>query len=107
MSSVAVMVKRVFLWAALGGILIAILEIVEYKHFVREYSSGICGGLVALIFTVVGVSVGLRWTRAKRVIVKEVLVRADGPFVLNEHNFLRRWGSIGGCRRCSAGKSSA
>jgi len=36
------------------------------------------------IFTVLGIYFGLRWTRAREVVViREVPVRFDGPFVLN------------------------
>ncbi len=67
-----------------GGVLIALLKLIEYKHFVRAYPTEIYGGLVALIFTIVGIYLGLRWTRQKKVVVvKEVRVREGGPFVLN------------------------
>ena len=78
------MVKQVALYGAVGGILIALLKWIEYKHFVHEYPSEIYGGLIALIFTVLGIYFGLRWTRAKQVVViREVTVRAGGPFVLD------------------------
>lgn len=78
------MVKQVVLYAAVGGVLIALLKLIEYKHFVLEYPSEIYGGLVALIFTAIGIYFGLRWTRAKEVVViREVPVHRDGPFVLN------------------------
>ena len=68
----------------MGGALIAFLKFIEYKHFVREYTSEMYGGLVALIFTAIGIYLGLKWTRSKEtVIVKEVPVSANGPFVLN------------------------
>ena len=77
------MVRQIILWGAAGGILIALLKVIEYKHFVQEYPSELYGGLVALIFTAVGIYFGLKWTRTKEVIVvKEV--RVGGPFVLNE-----------------------
>jgi len=69
------MLRQVLLWSAIGGILITILRVIEYKHFVQEYPSELYGGLVALIFTVVGVYLGLKWTRPAPV---------RGPFVLNE-----------------------
>jgi len=79
------MVRQVIAWGAAGGILIALLKIIEYKHFVREYPSELYGGLVALIFTAVGITLGLKWTRTKEVVVvKEVQVRIGGPFVLDE-----------------------
>ena len=78
------MAKQVALYGAVGGVLIALLKLLEYKHFVHEYPTGMYGGLVALIFTAIGIYLGLRWTRAKEVVViREVPVRMDGPFVLD------------------------
>ena len=78
------MVKQVALYGGIGGVLIALLKLVEYKHFVLEYPSEIYGGLIALGFTALGIYFGLRWTRAREVvIIREVPVRFDGPFVLN------------------------
>lgn len=74
--------KRVLLIAAAGGILIALLRLIEYQHFVRVYPGEVYGGLVALIFTAVGVTVGRKLMRPKEtVVVKEVRVPAGGPFV--------------------------
>lgn len=76
--------KQAVLYGLVGGVLIAFLKFIEYKHFVREYTSEMYGGLVALIFTAIGIYLGLKWTRSKEtVIVKEVPVPANGPFVLN------------------------
>jgi len=78
------MARRVALYGAVGGVLIALLKLIEYKHFVHEYPSEIYGGLIALIFTAVGIWFGLRWTGPKEVVViREVPVRMDGPFVLD------------------------
>lgn len=79
------MPRQVVAWAAAGGVLIALLKFIEYKHFVHEYPAEIYGGLVALIFTGVGLYFGLKWTRIKEVVVvKEVPVHVGGPFVLDE-----------------------
>ncbi|HEX7155171.1 MAG TPA: LuxR C-terminal-related transcriptional regulator [Thermoanaerobaculia bacterium] len=78
--------KRVLLYGAIGGVLIALLKLIEYQHFVRFYPTELYSGLLAIIFTVVGVYVGLRWTRAKEVVVVkevEVRVRETEPFTLN------------------------
>lgn len=76
--------KRALLYGAIGGIGIAVLEFIEYQHFVRAYPTEIYGGLVALIFTAVGIYVGLKLTRPKEVtVVKEVRVPDSGPFALN------------------------
>lgn len=76
--------KRIVLYALLGGVLIALLKLIEYQYFVRTYPGEVYGGLIALIFTAVGAYAGLRWTRQKEVVVvREVRVPMDGPFVLN------------------------
>ncbi|HEX7707662.1 MAG TPA: LuxR C-terminal-related transcriptional regulator [Thermoanaerobaculia bacterium] len=75
---------RILLYAAAGGVLIALLKILEYKHFVRVYPTEVYGGIIALIFTAIGIRLGLKWTTPKEVIVvKEVRV-PDTPFVLND-----------------------
>jgi DNA-binding CsgD family transcriptional regulator len=77
-------VKRVILYGLAGGVLIALLKLLEYKHFVHAYPSEIYGGLVAVIFTAVGIYFGLRWSRSREVVVvKEVRVPEGGPFVLD------------------------
>jgi DNA-binding NarL/FixJ family response regulator len=65
------MARRIVIWGAAGGILIALLKLIEYKHFVHEYSSEVYGGLVALIFSAVGIYLGLRWTKAPPVFVPD------------------------------------
>ncbi|HUP58850.1 MAG TPA: LuxR C-terminal-related transcriptional regulator [Thermoanaerobaculia bacterium] len=76
--------KRILLYGTIGGILIALLKLIEYQHFVRAYPAELYGGLVAVIFTAVGIYFGFRSARRKEVIVvKEVRVREGGPFVLN------------------------
>ena len=76
--------KQILLWGAVGGVLIAALKLIEYQYFVRAYPGEVYGALVAIIFTAVGAWLGLKWTRAKEVVVvKEIRVRESGPFVLN------------------------
>jgi DNA-binding CsgD family transcriptional regulator len=76
--------KPVLLYGLAGGALIALLKFIEYQHFVRAYPAELYGGVIALIFTVVGIHLGLRWTRPKEVVVvREVRVREGGPFVLD------------------------
>jgi two-component system, NarL family, response regulator LiaR len=81
-------VKQVILYGLAGGVLIALLKVLEYEHFVRAYPSEIYGGLVAAIFSALGVYLGLRWARSKErekevVVVREVRVPEGGPFVLD------------------------
>lgn len=78
------MTRQVVIYGAAGGVLIGLLKVIEYKHFIHEYPSEVYGGLVALIFTAIGVYLGLKWTRAKEfVVIREVPGRVEGPFVLN------------------------
>jgi two-component system, NarL family, response regulator LiaR len=58
-------VKRVLLYGAAGGVLIALLKVLEYKHFVRAYPSELYGGLIAALFTAIGVYVGLKLIRPR------------------------------------------
>lgn len=72
--------RRTLFWAVVGGLLIALLKVLEYKHFVRAYPTGLYGGIVALIFTGVGAWLALRWTRRPDIVVREVRIREGGPF---------------------------
>lgn len=77
--------KRVLLYGAIGGVLIVLLRLIEYQHFVRTMPGEVYGGLVAVIFTSVGLYMGIRWTRPKEVlVVREIRVSDAEPFVLNE-----------------------
>jgi DNA-binding CsgD family transcriptional regulator len=68
-----------------GGLLIVVLRLIEYRFLVLEHSLEIYGGLIALVFAVAGIWVGLKLTRKKEtVVIREVTVPAIGPFALNE-----------------------
>ena len=68
-----------------GGLLIAVLKVIEYRFVVVEHSIEIYGGLTALVFAGVGIWLGLKLTRKEQVIVeREVLVPAGTPFALNK-----------------------
>jgi DNA-binding NarL/FixJ family response regulator len=50
--------------------LIAALKFIEYRYFIRDFSTEIVFGLVALLFTGLGIWAGLRLTRKKVVVVR-------------------------------------
>lgn len=78
------MKKHILIYGLLGGLLIVVLKLVEYRFLVVEHSIEIYGGLIALLFAGVGVWLGLKLTRKKEVVVfKEVMVSAAVPFALN------------------------
>ena len=58
------MKKHVVLYGLAGGVLIALLRLVEYRFLVVEHSLEIYGGLVAAIFAGVGLWFGMRLTAA-------------------------------------------
>jgi DNA-binding CsgD family transcriptional regulator len=75
--------KTVLLYGILGGVLIAVLKVVEYRYLVLEHSLEIYGGIVALLFSALGIWLGLKLTRTREtVVVREVPV--TGPFTRNE-----------------------
>jgi DNA-binding CsgD family transcriptional regulator len=77
------MKKIVLVYGLLGGLLIAVLKIVEYRYLVIEHSLEIYGGIVALLFSTLGIWLGLKLTRKhETVVIREVPVA--GPFTRNE-----------------------
>jgi DNA-binding CsgD family transcriptional regulator len=85
--------KIVLVYGILGGVLIAALNLIEYRFLVLEHSLEIYGGLVAAVFSGLGIWLGLKVTRTREtVVVREVPVpvevrvpvRVSGPFVRNE-----------------------
>ena len=73
-----------------GGVLIAVLRLIEFRFLVVEHSFEIYGGLIALLFAALGIWLGLKLTRKQEVVllkevVKEVRVPAvQAPFSVNE-----------------------
>lgn len=79
------MKRTVLVYGILGGVLIAALKIVEYRFLVLEHSLEIYGGIVALLFSGLGIWLGLKLTRTREtVVVREVPVPVAGPFERNE-----------------------
>ena len=81
--------KTVLVYGLLGGVLIAVLKIVEYRFLILEHSLEIYGGIVALLFSALGIWLGLKLTRTREtVVVREVPVHMEvqvpGPFTRNE-----------------------
>jgi DNA-binding CsgD family transcriptional regulator len=75
--------RTVLVYGLLGGLLILVLKLIEYRFLVVEHALEIYGGLVALIFAALGIWLGLRMTG--RATDKEiVVVREARPFVVNQ-----------------------
>jgi NarL family two-component system response regulator LiaR len=72
--------KIVLVYGLLGGVLIAALKLIEYRFLVVEHSIELYGGFVALLFSALGIWLGLKLTRThEAVVVKEVPVAVEPP----------------------------
>jgi ATP/maltotriose-dependent transcriptional regulator MalT len=77
--------RNILIYGVCGGLLIVVLRLVEYRFLIVEHSFEIYGGLIAVIFVLLGIWLGLKLTRKEEVVVvKEVTVPASQPFVINE-----------------------
>ena len=78
-------VRDILIYGVCGGVLVAVLKLTEYHFLVVGHSVEIYSALVAALFAGLGIWLGLTLTRKKpAVIIKEVLVPATGPFVVDE-----------------------
>jgi DNA-binding CsgD family transcriptional regulator len=75
------MQKHVLLYGILGGAVVVLLKLIEYRWLVVEYSVEIYGALVAAVFASVGIWLGLRLTRPT-IVLQEVPVPVE--FVRDE-----------------------
>ena len=84
------MKRHVLIFGLVGGVLVTLLKLIEYRYLVIEHSFEIYGGLIAATFAALGIWLGIRVTgRRSTVVVKEVLVpqapaARSESFVLNE-----------------------
>ena len=77
--------RPILFFGAAGGLLVASLRFIEYRFLVVEHSIEIYSGLIALLFAVVGIRLGLTLTKTREVtVIKEVAVAAPIEFVRNE-----------------------
>ena len=84
------MKRHALIFGLMGGLLIAALQYLQVRLVVNEHSLEVYGGLVALLFSALGLWLGLRFARGREtvretvVVVKEVpvpaAVPAPGPF---------------------------
>lgn len=76
------MKRTILVYGLVGGALIVALKLVEYRFLVVKHSLEIYGGIVALLFATLGIWLGRKLTRTT-VVVREVPVASDGPFVVD------------------------
>ena len=79
--------SHVLLLGLVGGVLIAVLRWSEYQFLVIEHSLEIYGAIVAIIFVVFGIWLGIKLTKPReKIILREVLIPTDPAttFTLNQ-----------------------
>lgn len=75
--------RTVLVYGLLGGVLIVVLKLTEYRFLVLEHSLEIYGGIVALIFAALGIWLGTKLT-GKPTDKQIVVLRESAPFVVNQ-----------------------
>ena len=70
--------RDIVLYGLAGGVLITVLRLTEYRFLVIEHSVEIYGGLVAALFSALGIWLGLTLTRKKQAPMPTV------PFTLDQ-----------------------
>ena len=79
------MKREIFLYGLFGGVLIVMLKLLEFRFLVVDHNLEIFGGVVAAIFTGLGIYFGLKLGKDKEVVaVKEVQVISNGTFSLDQ-----------------------
>jgi DNA-binding NarL/FixJ family response regulator len=84
--------KQLILYALSLGILLFILKWIELKWLILSHSYEIYGGLIALMFTLLGIWLALKLMKPKEqvvVIEKEIFVQAADSFERNEKEIER------------------
>jgi two-component system, NarL family, response regulator LiaR len=71
--------RTIIIYGLAMAILMGLLKLAEYRYFVRDIPLEFYIGVVAVIFTGLGIWAGVRLTRPK-------IIEVSGPFELNEAN---------------------
>jgi len=82
------MKRTILLYAIALAVLIFLLKQLEYRYFIKDFSFEFYVGLIAILFTILGVWVGLKLTRRKKIIVNKA---STDEFKVNE-NTIRELG---------------
>ena len=77
--------RPILLFGLAGGLLAASLRFIEFRFLIVEHSVAIYGGMIALVFAIVGIRLGQSLTKTREVtVVREIPVPAPAVFVRNE-----------------------
>src|SRR5436305_11758512 len=72
------MAKHVVVFGVIGGLLIAVLQVTQYRFLVLQHSLEIYGAIVAALFAGLGVWLGTTVAR-RREVVREIAVHVEVP----------------------------
>lgn len=79
------MLRHVLIFGLVGGALVVLLKLTEYRLLVIEHSFELYAGLIAAIFAAFGIWLGIRLNAPRReVITVEIPQQNNQPFLLNE-----------------------
>jgi hypothetical protein len=85
--------RTVLLYGLLAGVLIAGLKAIEHRWLLVEYSVEIYGGLVAAVFAVVGIWLGLKVTRPTETVVVREVIAPPTTWAVQVSSRLPSWSS--------------
>jgi DNA-binding CsgD family transcriptional regulator len=75
--------RTVLIYGLLAGVLLAVLQVIQYRFLIIEHALEVYGGLVAAIFTGLGIWLGLKMTGRKT--EKEIVVVQEAkPFAVDQ-----------------------
>lgn len=76
--------RPITVFGLVGGAVILLLKSIEYRYLILEHSFEVYGGIVALVFVVLGIWFGLTLTKTpETIVIKEVSVPAASQFTRN------------------------
>ena len=88
--------KQMILYGIVLGLLIAVLKIIEYRFMIIDHAIEVYGGMMALLFTTLGIWLGLKLMKPKKeiVVVEQIVhvpaeVNFSEPFTLNTNELER------------------
>ncbi|MGH9400183.1 MAG: response regulator transcription factor [Thermoanaerobaculia bacterium] len=77
--------RDILLYGLVGGLLIAVLKLVEYRFVVVGHSAEIYGGLTAALFAGLGIWLGRTLRKTPATIVSEAPASLSSPFAPDEN----------------------
>jgi two-component system, NarL family, response regulator LiaR len=71
------MKRHVLIFGLVGGVLVTLLKLIEYRFLLLEHSLEIYGGLIALTFAALGIWLGFRLSGRRQTVVAQETVVSD------------------------------